>query len=319
MTRSQHTKLSVSALLAISALSLGSSALAASAIEEPVTVIDIPADPGAPVIATVMMSSHRYRMIVDTGAGNLIFHLPVARRDLVAVPMDDSMLAQAKGIYGDLALHHFKAGSMSVGQWRFEPDENVFALDMNQAAEKYAVDGLLGVPYLAKLSWHWDNRSRKLLGYEHASSTVAAVRARLHCEPLYDVDAIPGVALKVGDERALFALDTGDLGASGGLHPNDREALAYFGAIRAGGMNNSQTDLAGKSQSSLQVSQIQNIMLGPTRLDGLVLTEVQSSSSLGRRFLSKFDEVLLDFGANTFCIPAVQQVEPDDISLYLSK
>lgn len=301
------------------ALLLDPTANAVTREDKPVAVIEIPADPGAPLITTLTMSGHRYRMIVDTGAGNLIFHLPIAKQNLVAVPRDASMLAYAKGVHGELELHHFKGGTFVSGNWRFQADDNIFALDMTRVAEKYNVDGLLGIPYLAKLSWHWDNRSHTLQGYEHSSATIAALRSRLHCHQLYDVDAIPGIALRVGNEQAVFALDTGDLGASGGLHPKDREALAHFGAIRASGLAGGQTDAAGTAQAPLQITQVQNITLGATHLDGLVLTEVQTSSSLGRGFLSKFDEVLLDFGANKFCIPAVERVDADNLSLYLSQ
>lgn len=315
MSSCMQRSFSLSAFVSAVAMSFASPAIAiATASENPAVVIALPADVTAPVIANLTMAGHHYRMVVDTGASNLYFHLPVARRNLT--PGSVSAPANATGVYGKHEELAFKVQRFEVGTWKVEPQADAGAIDMQRVVEKYGVDGLLGVPYLAKLSWHWDNRSLQLLGYPHAAQAIADIRARMQCMQMIDVNAVPGIAVRVGEELAPFAIDTGDLGASGGLHAQDRDALAARGAVRASASNDAQVDMAGRPLPPLQLTQLQNVYLGKTRLDGIVLSEIDDNSRFGRGFLSKFDEVLLDFGTGKFCIPQVERVEPDDLSIW---
>lgn len=79
-----------------------------------------------------------------------------------------------------------------------------------------------------------------------------------------------------------------------------------------------QVDMAGRPQPPVQLTQLENAYVGKTKLDGLVLTEINDYSRFGRGFLSKFDEVLLDFGTRQFCIPEIERVDPDDLSFWQS-
>lgn len=317
MNRSEQGKSLACAVVSAIALSLTFSAQAGIAGEKPLAVIDLPADPTAPVIATMKLNNHDYRMLVDTSAGNLIFHLPVAERDLAPAPMDAATLAKSKESQGDTNVPRFKVKKFTVDKWTVRPKHPAYAVDLGPTAEKYGIDGLLGVPYLSQLSWHWDNRSKQLLGYPHKSKVIANLRSKLHCEQLLDVGGVPGIALDVGKDRALFAIDSSQTTASGNIYPKVREALALRGVIGATGTKNLPLDAAGQAQSSMHFAQVRNVSLGPTRLDGLVLSEMQTSSRLGRGLLNKFDDVLLDFGDSRFCSSELEAVAGDDLSDYL--
>ncbi|GGD36537.1 hypothetical protein GCM10007235_05630 [Pseudoxanthomonas indica] len=282
-------------------------------------VIDLPADPTIPVIAKMTVGRHDYRMVVDTAAGNLFFHLPIAERDLAPVPMDTTSSAIPKELQADPGVRSFRVKKFTVDGWTVRPKHAAYAVDLGPMANEYGIDGLLGVPYLAQLSWHWDNRSRQLRGYPYKSKVIADLRSHLHCEQLLQVDGVPGIALTVGKEQALFAIDTSQVIASGNIHPTIRRALSAHDAIRATGTRNPPAIAAGPAQSPTHFAQLRNVSLGPTRLDGLVLGETESTSRLGRGLLEKFNEVLMDFGGNQICFPSVAEVAPDDLSGYLAE
>jgi len=318
MNRAMQLKSLAGAVVSAMALSLTFSAQASQGGEKPLAVIDLPADATTPVIATMKVGGHDYRMVVDTGAGNLFFHLPIAERDLAPVPMDATSSANPKELQGDPGVRSFKVKKFTVDGWTVRPKHAAYAVDLGPMAKEYGVDGLLGVPYLAQLSWHWDNRSRQLRGYPYKSKAIADLRSQLHCEQLLQVDGVPGIALTVGKEQALFAIDTSQMIASGNIHPTIRRALSAHDAIRATGTRNPPANADGQPQSPTHFAQLRNVSLGPTRLDGLVLGEADANSRLGRGLLAKFNEVLLDFGSNQVCFPAVAEVTADDLSGYLA-
>lgn len=318
MIRSRLSLSLATALVPAMALSLALSARAAAVDEKPVAVIDLPADAAAPVVATMKLNNRDYRMLVDTGAGNLIFNLPIAARDLAPAPMDAAALAKLQESHGGTEVRPFKVKKFRVGDWTVRPKHPAYAVDLGPMVEKYDIDGLLGVPYLAQLSWHWDNRSKQLLGYPHKSKKIAGLRSKLHCEQLLDVGGVPAIALAIGNDQVLFGVDTSQAIASGNIYPKVGEVLASRGVISATGAKNLPLDAEGRVQPSTHFAQIRNASLGPIRVDGLVLSEMDTKSRLGRGFLAKFDEVLLDFGGGSFCTPEVAQVAADDLSDYLA-
>lgn len=309
-------KILLATLMSAAVISLALPTIASAASEGPLLVIALPADPSMPAIAGMTMAGHDYRMLFDTGASNLYFHLPVARKYLT--PAKLTAPEKARGVYGEHEVLAIKVQSFEVGAWKVDPPVDADAVDMQRVVEKYGVDGILGVPYLAGLSWHWDNRSLQLSGYPHAAQAIADMRARMQCVHMSEVNGFPGIPVRVGEVSGPFIIDTGDLGISGGLHPKDRDALAAHGAVRASASNDMQVDIAGRPQPPVQLTQLQNAYVGKTKLDGLVLTEINDYSRFGRGFLSKFDEVLLDFGTSTFCIPEIERVDPDDLSFWQS-
>lgn len=296
------------------ALALTAPARADSNDDRPLVSIDLPADPNSPAIATLTMAGRNYRMAVDTAAGDLFFHLPVAQRDLQPAANDPSRAQKANGLYGDVDLQYFQGEAFTVGSWKVQTPGVVLAVDLGQIVQDYGIDGVLGVPYLSELSWHWDRRAYKLLGYRHNAQAVAAIRARMQCSQLFEVDAFPAVTLNVGPERVPFIIDTGFMDVSGGLNAQDHDALAYRGAVRDAAAADGYTDIAGRSLPTLRKTQIQNVSLGSTRLDGLVFSEIKRDSRLGIGFLGKFDESLFDFGTGKFCTPAVDHVDPDSLA-----
>lgn len=318
MNRSVLSSLLFACLASTLALAHAAPVHAAADADRPLVSIDLPTDPNAPVIATLVMAGHSYRMIVDTGAGDLVFHLPVAQRNLQSAAADPGQPRQAKGLYGDIELKHFRADTFAVGDWTVQTRGEVLAVDLGRLVQEYGVDGLLGTPYLSELSWHWDRRAHTLSGFRQGAPAIARIRARLQCVTLLDVDGNPGVPLSIGGEQAAFAIDTGDMGVSGNLNPQDREALAYRGAVRASAHIDGHLDVSGKSLPPLQMTQIQNVSMGSIKLDGLVFGEINRSSRLGLGFLGKFDEVLLDFGTGKFCTPAVDHLDPDTLSPWRS-
>lgn len=304
------------ALASALALVLVAPAQADTNQDRPLVTIDLPADPNSPAIATMTMGGHSYRMAIDTAAGDLFFHLPVAQRDLQPAASNPSQPQKANGLYGDVDLKHFHGQAFTVGSWKVQTPGEVLAVDLGQIVQDYGIDGVLGIPYLSELSWHWDRRAHKLIGYRHNAQAVAAIRARMQCSQLLDVDAFPAVALNVGPERVPFIIDTGFMDVSGGLNAQDHEALAYRGAVRDAATADGYTDIAGKSLPTLRKTQIQNVSLGSTRLDGLVFSEIKRDSRLGIGFLGKFDESLLDFGTGKFCTPPVDHVDPDSLAAW---
>lgn len=306
-----------SALVSATTLQLALSAAAMAANEKPVVSLVLPADPHAPVMAKVTADGHSYRLIFDTGASDLVLHLPVAQRDFAAAPEVAGAPTVGRGLHGNLALQRFTSGPMALGDWRFQDSAQIVGTDLTAVVQAYGVDGLMGLSYLSQLDWHWNNRSQRLDGYPHGSEALAAVRSRLHCEALLDVDGMPGVAVRVGSEQAQFVLDTGDMGESGNLNTQDRDALEDRGAIQATATVNRHADVAGNPLPPLRITQIKNVHLATTRLDGLTFGEINNNSRFGRAFLSKFDEVVLDFGTGKFCYTDVAQVDPDDMSYWL--
>lgn len=283
---------------------------------QPIVDISLPADPHQPAIATMTSAGRSYRMLLDTGADDIFFHLPVAQRDLLPAQADPTLPSTAIGLHGDVEFRRFKADGYTVGGWTFKTYGEVLGVDMTRAVTEFGVDGILGITYLSQLDWHWDNRSGRLQGYAANSPAVALIRARLHCEPLLELERAPGVYLRVGDKDAPFVIDSGDMGVSGNIDKGYQEALAHHDAIRESITLTDQIDASGNKLPPLQLVQIQNVQLGPTRLDGLVFGEVQGKPRLGAAFLRKFDEVLLDMTTGKFCYTATAQVAPDDLSVW---
>lgn len=313
MPTASHRTLAVAALASALVACVATLSIPAhAASDSPLVVLDMQTDPHKPVVATMKMGSHSYRMALDTGATNLVLHLPVAQRFLTPAPVDSSRPKKANGLFGEVEFQFFKGEPFTLGHWTSPIDDDVTAIDMGQVANEEGIDGVLGVRYLAKLNWHWDNRQHRVSGYADGAPTVAKLRSRLHCEPLKDVDGDPGLVITIGNEQTLFVIDTGDLSISGGLNPQDRAALEARGAVRLSGVMEPQVDIDGQVRVGTRATQIQHMALGPTRLDGLILREISGTSRLGRGFLSKFDEVLFDFESGHFCYPAVPGIEADD-------
>lgn len=320
MTHSKHGKRTLSALVAALVISLALPACDARVpldSEAPLVTLQMPTDPHRPAVAVMTMGGHIYRMAVDTGASHSVLHLPIAQRWLAPVAADPARRRTATGLHGEVDLQWFNADQFTVGHWASRLHGSISAIDMGHVAMEEGVDGVLGVNQLVELDWHWDNRKHQVLGYSHGTKAVQAIRARLHCEQLKDVDGDPAVVVTIGNEQTTFVIDTGDLNVSGGLHPQDRVALEDRGAVRRSGKMAPQYDIDGSPLANLQATQIQNISLGPTRLDGLILREINFHSRLGRAFISKFDEVLFDFESGQFCFPAVSTIEADEPATWM--
>lgn len=301
------------------ALQLALPAVAKSPADKPVISADIPADPRGPVFLRLSSGGYTYRLVFDTGANDLFIDLARAQRDLPPAPASEQHATQAKGLHGQLNLQYFQSEPFGMGDWQFQHADSVLAADLSVLVRDYGGDGVIGHGYLSQLDWHWDNRARKLLGFPHGSATLAAVEARLRCVPLLDVNGMPGLALRIGSDEPLFVLDTGDMGESGNLSTNDLGALQDRGAIQDSVTIDRQSDIAGHPLPPLRISQIRNVKLGQLQLDGLTFGEVPSASRLGRAFMSKFDEVVLDFEHGTFCHSDIDRVEPDDMSFWRAR
>lgn|GEM_PF-2686312 len=322
MSHSKRNRMTLTALVAALTFTLALPALGANAPidrEVPLVTLQLQADPHRPAVAIMAMGGHNYRMVIDTGASQTYLHLPIAQRLLTPVAAESAPPQKAIGLHGEVELRAFKADPFTVGRWTPPLQGRIFAVDMGLVAAEEGIDGVLGVYQLMDLDWHWDNRKQQVLGYSHGAKAVQAIRARLHCEQLKNMDGDPAVGITVGNEQTGFVIDTGDLGFSGGINPQDRVALEYRGAVRLSRKVVPQYDVDGSELVNLQAAQIQNVSLGPTRLDGLILREVNSSSRLGRAFISKFDEVLFDFETGHFCFPAVAAIEADDPDIWMSR
>lgn len=300
-------------LATLCALNAPSPVLASDTQESPLVTIELPVDTTAPVIANLMMDGHHYRMMVDTGAGDLVFHLPIARRDLIPASHPQQPM-KGEGLHGDIELHSFRSSTFKVGNWTVQTRGEVLAADMSRLVQDYGIDGVLGSPYLSQLSWHWDNRARKLSGYQQDARIVTDTRERMQCTRLIDVDGNPGVSLDVAGESVAFALDTGNLAGSGGIRSADLEAYKNVGAIMATASVDGHVDMAGHPLPPVQIIQLQTVRFGETKLDGLMFGEISNNSRLGLGFFVKFDEVLLDFGTGKFCTSPVNRLDPDTLA-----
>lgn len=322
MSHLRNSRKTLTTLVAALAFTLALPALGANAPidhEAPLVTLQLQADPHRPAVAIMAMGGHNYRMAIDTGASDTYMHLPIAQRSLTPAAEESAPPEKATGLHGEVELRPFNADPFTVDQWTPPMQGRIFGVDMGLVASEEGIDGVLGVYQLMDLDWHWDNRKQQVLGYSHGAKAVKAIKARLHCEQLKNRDGDPAVGITVGDEQAVFVIDTGDLGFSGGINPKDLIALEYRGAVRLSQKVIPQYDVDGSELVNLQAAQIQNVSLGPTRLDGLILREVNSSSRLGRAFISKFDEVLIDFETGLFCFPAVAAIEADDPDIWMSR
>ncbi|KRG41003.1 hypothetical protein ARC20_12265 [Stenotrophomonas panacihumi] len=287
--------------------------------EAPRVVLDIPADPHAPVIANARLGKQAYRLLVDTGASDLYLDRDQARRTLTALPPStDPDERTATGLQGDIALEPYAApATLALGGWTTDTGGQVHAVDMSHL-RVLGVDGLIGTRYLSRLNWIWDNRARQLRGYGYGAADFDAARAGLQCVPLFSAEGIPQVVLDVKGDAAPFLVDTGDLNASGSLSAQDHEALDYRGAVIASAPSRALhlDPVSGADLGPLRMTQIGHVLLGTQRLDGLVLHESRADSRLGRAFFAKFERLALDFEGMRLCFSPRETLEPDDLGRY---
>lgn len=291
--------------------------------EGPLVSVTIPADPHAPVVADVTIGTHVHRLLVDTGASGIFLDIAVAQR--LYAPLATAAASSdltADGLHGQVPVQRFATGRrVQLGDWRFESDGSVDAIDMSHAAENLQVEGVLGMGALSRLDWLWDNQQRRLSGFAPGSVGFAQARRSMTCVDLLAYDGIPGLVVDVQQGRnGVLLLDTGDLMASGGLSEDDLATLTEIGAVEASiPTATPQLDIKGAEIGHLHRTQLKSVSLAGLALDGLVLHSQRNDtagSRLGRGFLAKFDRVALDFRDFKFCFPADSVIAPDRITDY---